>query len=178
MVKKFTKRWVALCLACMLAVGVFALPACGDKKLPDNSEHGVNITLVVLDLDGAKLYEKQALTYKPSLYETFNEFGELQVRVTTSFLGAWIQSVAVGEIIEDSNGFRDFSYFSENAKIEENFAESKYVAVYHDIDDVNLKDLYMPNLTYNGKEYYYSLVGVSLLPLLDGATYILKLAAY
>jgi len=152
--------------------------ACFDKKLPDNSEEGVTFTLIVLDLDETPLFEKEILSHKSSLYDAFNEFEELQVRATSSFLGAFVHSVAVGEIIEDENEFGNFSYFSESAKIEENFVESRYIAVYHDMDDDTLKDFFIPNLVHSEKDFFYSGVGVSLLPLREGASYILMLAAY
>jgi len=106
---------------------------------------------------------------------------ELQVQTTSSFTGAFVHSVAIGEIIDvKDDEWGDYSYFSEERRIAENFSQNLFIAVYHDIDDVKLKDIsgLVENLTYLGKDYFSSGVGVSSLPLLDGATYILKLATW
>lgn len=153
-------------LFCALAAAAFfSFTAC--SGLPDNSA-GVTVKLIVLDIGSAKLYEKELSTKKSSLYEAFNEFEGLQVQTTSSLGGAWVNAVSV--VAEDG--------FTVQAKIQEDFLQNRYIAVYHDIDDAALKDAYGANLAYLGKDYYFSGAGVSLLPLRDGATYILKLAAY
>ncbi len=53
---------------------------------------------------------------------------------------------------------------------------SKYVSTYHTIDDVTIRDMssYATDFEMGGKTYYTSGVGVSSLPLVDGATYLFK----
>lgn len=46
---------------------------------------------------------------------------------------------------------------------------SHYISVYHSIDDVNLKG--MGEIEHNGVTFFYSNVGVSSLPIVDGASY-------
>ena len=173
---RIQKRRFGLWLLCLAVCAAFAV-ACVDGGLPDNSG-GATVTLTVLDADGTSLYEKELTTQKTVLYDAFNEFPELQVGATSGFLGAFVQFVAIGEIVESENTFGSFSYFDEKKRIEGNDADSLFIAVYHNIDDEKWKGYFSPDLTHNEKTYFSSGVGVSLLPLIDGSSYILKLSSY
>ncbi len=57
--------------------------------------------------------------------------------------------------------------------------ERAFVAVYHDIDDDTLIDYeYGTSLTYGGKQFHSSNLGVSALPVYDGASYLFKVEVY
>lgn len=167
---KAKKNITPLLFVCTLLIGILLLSSCGNN-LPDNSD-GVNITLMVIDLDSTIKFEDTVKTTKSSLYDAFNEFAGISVQSTSSITGAYVNSVFSTET--------DAS-FSPVWKLENGYSGTDYyyIAVYHDIDELELKDLsgYSEVLVFD-KNYYYSGVGVSLLPLHEGATYILKLAAY
>jgi hypothetical protein len=171
---KLKKILIALLLIAVLLAGALSMAACQDN-LPDNSS-GVTITLIILDLDETELFNEELLTKKSSLYEVFNEFENLQISQTSSFLGAYITAISIGTIEENDYG----SYFSESMRLESGYENGsyKYIALYHNINVASLKDAYVDNLTYQGSEYYYSAKGASKLPLNDGAVYLLKLATY
>ncbi len=168
------KKFLAVLLSVLaLTAGAVFMAAC-KPDLPDNSA-GVTVTLIVLDLDKTELYKKELETTKSSLYEVFNDFEELQVDSTSSFTGAFINGVAIGKIEENNFG----PYFAEEKRIEGNFSDSTFIAVYHDLADESLRDTSgFYDIQYAGKTFYSSNKGVSQLPLIDGATYVLKLASY
>jgi spore maturation protein CgeB len=169
------KRLVfALVAVLALSVCAFGAAACFEDDLPDNSA-GVTITLAVLDLDSTELFKKTQSTKKSSLDEVFKEFDGIQVDTTaSSVLGSWLSYVELGTVVTDT----EYPYFSAERRLPAADAENQYIAVYHDIDDAGLKDLPSYNLTVADKTYFYSNKGVSHLPLVNGATYILKLASY
>ncbi|MCL2675259.1 MAG: hypothetical protein FWE84_01535 [Firmicutes bacterium] len=172
-----TKRLSAfILLVCVFAVGVFLLSACGND-LPDNTE-GVTIRLIVLDGEGAELYNKEQLTYKSALADAFIEFEGLNVKGTSSYLGLFITSVEIGTLmlIEDSE-WGNYEMFVADKTLEP-AGYDEFIAVYHDIDDINYKWIPIATYAHDGKTFFSSGLGVSFLPLFDGATYMLTLETY
>lgn len=80
----------------------------------------------------------------------------------------------ISAYVFDGSGFG--VYVTEIGGLKADAAEFSYIAVFHDIDDAALKDFYNPDpLDQGGKTYFYSNVGVALLPVVDGASYLLAL---
>ncbi|MCL2631343.1 MAG: hypothetical protein FWD49_07515 [Firmicutes bacterium] len=169
--KTFSILLAVIICACLCAV----LFACGND-LPDNSE-GVTVTLIVQDINGNELYNMELLTFKSALSDSFIEFEGLNVKGNQSYLGLYITTIEVGyleTVIDEEWG--DYDIFVATATLNPVFPT--VFAVYHNINDIKYKDIPEKKRTVNGETFYYSGVGVSHLPLFNGATYILTLEIY
>lgn len=112
---------------------------------------------------------------------TDNDLKEVVLIVGNAVINATTEAQYVHDLLVELNANGDIQYEFENGaygatvlklnQLETTNDWSKWIAVYHDIDDVTL---YTPgyNYTLNGDEYYSSSVGVSSLPVIDGATYV------
>lgn len=171
------KRLFGILLVVLLApIMAVSLVGC-NKDLPDNTQQGVSVTFVVLDQDGAELYKKELVTKKSVLADSFIEFEGLNVKGSTSYLGLYITSVEIGAIklIKD-DVWGDYEGFVADKVLAPEYPV--VFALYHDIDDVKYQDIPIKTRQFDAKSFYYSGVGVNLLPLFDGATYILTLETY
>lgn len=144
-----------LCLAAaaLLLVGAFAfaLAACNEKG--GNTEE-VTVSLILGDADAVSV-----TTDAPFLYDLLKEYCEengLALEGSTSATGFY--ATRIGDLAEDA-------------------AAGEYIMFYHDIDDITL---YTPgyDLERDGKTYFSASVGVSSLPLRDGATYLVTVMSF
>lgn len=171
------KKLLSMILIVLLVTAMAVSLAACKEELPDNSQQGVNVTFIVIDTDGTELYNKKLETKRAALADSFVEFEGLNVKGSNSYLGLFITSVEIGEIklIKD-DVWGDYEGFVADITLSPEYPV--VFALYHDIDDIKYKDIPEKTREFDGKTYYYSGVGVSLLPLLDGATYILTLETY
>ena len=98
-------------------------------------------------------------TDAPFLYDLLKEYCEengLALEGSTSATGFY--ATRIGDLAEDA-------------------AAGEYIMFYHDIDDITL---YTPgyDLERDGKTYFSASVGVSSLPLRDGATYFVTVTSF
>jgi len=175
---KVTKKLVIAVLIIAFTLGAaFLLTAC-TEGLPDNS-NGVAVTLKIVSLSGTELFSESLETKQQTLFQLLGECDKLEISATYSFAGAYLKSIAIGEVVDGEWGpsFVKASEIAEGG----NYANGDlvYIAVFHNVDKLEYKDLsgFISDLTLNGKTYFASGVGVSFLPLYDGATYVLKLVS-
>ena len=144
---------ICLAAAALLLVGAFAfaLAACNEKG--GNTEE-VTVSLILGDADAVSV-----TTDAPFLYDLLKEYCEengLALEGSTSATGFY--ATRIGDLAEDA-------------------AAGEYFMFYHDIDDITL---YTPgyDLERDGKTYFSASVGVSSLPLRDGATYLVTVMSF
>lgn len=109
--------------------------------------------------------------------------GEQRYSVTTEglYLFDALKKLSENEgIALDYSGSKYGAYITAVGELKPDTAAREYITVYHDIDDDGLKGFGVADveLTHDGKIFYYSGVGVSLLPLEDGASYWLFVTTY
>ena len=142
-----------LCLAAaaLLLVGAFALmlAACDEKG--GNTEE-VTVSLILGDADAVSV-----TTDAPFLYDLLKEYCEengLALEGSTSATGFY--ATRIGDLAEDA-------------------AAGEYIMFYHDIDDITTPGC---DLERDGKTYFSASVGVSSLPLRNGATYLVTVTSF
>lgn len=155
-----------------LIFSVFSLGACKKPPVEDGEK---TVTIIILDIEQQSLFDKQVTTEQEYLYGVLLEIEELQITATVDAVGAFIRSIAVGEIKHEDWG----DYFSKSDEIKEVTGQSS-IALYHNIDKLEFKDLsgFMSDLQYNNKNYFASGLGASSLPLYDGQTYIFAISTF
>jgi len=74
------------------------------------------------------------------------------------------------------------SYPTKVGSLDSKSTTNTYIALYHNIDDITLRgdigEYAMPGINFKGDSYYYSSVGVDMLPIFDGKTYVIRLGSY
>ena len=176
----FKRLLAVLLLVTLVCVACFGLSACNNKDVPDNSA-GVTVTLKVIDIDGTSLFSSELTTTQSYLLGVLIECDRLEINTTSSPVGSWLNAVSVGHVVEmpaSEWGPAYKAFVADATIVGDNVAYTKYIYVGHDIDRLSFKDLTMPTVTVSGKTYYASNYGVSQLPVVSGATYVLKLSTY
>ena len=161
-----TKRLLTVIIAVALLVVCISVFAACDKT--DTGEKTVVVRFVGNDAYGpTELFNVTATTQSANLHELMIEL-QKQNKVVYNFsdssYGAWILSV----------GYVD----GETKMLEP--GEGEYVAILHSINEPDLIDYSNVSKSFklNGKTFMYSYVGISSLPLIDGAEYAFYILSY
>lgn len=161
-----SKKVFSLVLVLILVTAtLLTLTACFDDDPPDNSA-GAKITLVVCDMDKSVLLEEEFSTEKSYLHELLEEDSvKSKVSVSTT-TGQW------GEYIESVNIVGKKTLTPKD--------ESQSIMVYHTIaDDATLGEAASDyNVKISNTTYISSFVGISALPIKEGARYLLLLCQF
>lgn len=162
-----TKRLLTVVVAVALLVVCISVFAACDKT--DSGEKTVVVRFVGNGEYGqTELFNVTATTQTANLHELMIEL-QKQNKVVYNFsdssYGAWILSV----------GYVD----GETTKMLEP-GGSEYVAILHSINEPDLIDYSNISKSFklNGKTFMYSYVGISSLPLIDGAEYAFYILSY
>ena len=159
-----TKRLLTVIIAVALLVVCISVFAACDKT--DTGEKTVVVRFVGNDAYGpTELFNVTATTQSANLHELMIELqkqNEVVYNFSDSSYGAWISSV----------GYVD----GETKMLEP--GEGEYVAILHSIDEPDLIDHKSNSFELNGKTFRYSYVGISSLPLIDGAEYAFYILSY
>ena len=159
-------------LPALILVLIFSVFSFGGCKRPPAEQGEKTVTVIVLDGELQSLFEKQVKTEQLYLYGALLEIDELEITSTVSMVGAYVTGIAIGEIEESEWG--DFFSKTDEIKAEGN----SFIAIYHDIDKLELKMMGVDDLQYNNKNYFSSGLGISSLPLYDGQTYIFTISTF
>ncbi|MDR0855489.1 MAG: hypothetical protein LBN25_03875 [Christensenellaceae bacterium] len=162
---KFTIFLVAVIAALST---VFALSACGKEEAPDNSE-GVSITVVVLQGD-AVLFNKTAETTQSYLRDAITaDFTEIGLVGTESEYGFWTEKVNIVLYFDTPN--------AETSSLDPKSAD-EFIAYYSSIDDPLYTSTEFGTKLYDGKTFASNALGVSEMPVFNGAIYIITVATF
>lgn len=149
--KEQTKRKILLIavVAMTICAFAFALTACNPP-----AEEGVKTVSVIIG-DGS---DPLSLTTESAyLYDALVELCEKEGLTLSAKDGAWGKTVyQIGDLIGDPT------------------MATSAIMFYHDIDDITLYDPKY-DVTVGGQTYHSSSLGVSSLPVRDGATYLIRL---
>lgn len=178
--KKSFKNLLATAVVLLLALVLVAFVACNGK---DPLEEKLNDLQNKLNGIEATTTEKDVTLY----------IGEKQFDVTTrlSFVHELLKQLfSEGKISAYTYSGSDLNAFaSQIDDLDQNFSEGKYYSVWHNVDNDSLKAVYdeawhpsrafkkqgefasFSATEFKGKELFYSNVGVSILPLVDGCVY-------
>lgn len=147
--KQIVKRRILLALlALLLALSSFIFAGCGQTQ----EQELCKVTVVL----GDKSYE-----------------AETRVRTVHELL----QEMKANGVIEayEFSGTRFTPYVTKIDTVVGKFeVDGKYIAVFHDIDEMSLKYYGLAGYVtkeHMGREFFYSNIGVALLPVVDGASY-------
>ena len=164
---KTKKLLTIITVVMLLAVCFSALTACNES---DNSEKTVTVHFVGNDSYGyqIELFGITTTTHAANLHELMLELqkqNKVVYNYDNSTYGAYILSVGY---LEDGS-----------AKMLEP-GGSEYVAILHSINEPDLIDYQNISKSFkiNGKTFMYSYVGISSLPLVDGAGYAFYILSY
>lgn len=149
--KQTLKKRLCLVLVCIVLAGVVAVAfaACNDGGKDGGTAAEVTVTLTVGDADGVTLTTDARYLYD-ALAGYCAESG-IVLEGEEGVYGFYI--TRIGDLVNGQGG---------------------YIMIYHDMDDLTL---YTPgyDTERDGKTYHSSSVGVSSLPLRDGASYLIIL---
>ena len=150
--KQTLKKRLCLVLVCIVLAGVVAVAfaACNDGGKDGGTAAEVTVTLTVGDADGVTL-----TTDSRYLYDALEDYCAESGIVLEGEEGVYgFYITRIGDLVNGQGG---------------------YIMIYHDMDDLTL---YTPgyDTERGGKTYHSSSVGVSSLPLRDGASYLIILA--
>ena len=151
--KRLCLAGLCLAVAALLLVGAFALALAACNEKGGNTEE-VTVSLILGDAEAVSV-----TTDAPFLYDLLREYCDengLALEGSTSATGFY--ATRIGDLAEDA-------------------AAGEYIMFYHDIDDITL---YTPgyDLERDGRTYFSSSVGVSSLPIRDGATYLVTVISF
>lgn len=150
--KQTLKKRLCLVLVCIVLAGVVAVAfaACNDGGKDGGTAAEVTVTLTVGDADGVTL-----TTDSRYLYDALEDY-----------------CAESGIVLEGEDGVYGF-YITRIGDLVN--GQGGYIMIYHDMDDLTL---YTPgyDTERGGRTYHSSSVGVSSLPLRDGASYLIILA--
>jgi hypothetical protein len=145
---KMKKSFLVFLVAILLVVSTLGFAACSETQRVESS-----VTLII---DGRTI---QADTDARTVHELLQQLYKKNVIKAYTFSGT-----AFSPYIEQVDEVKDTF-----------FEDGKYITLFHDIEDMALQQF---NLSFQpitieafGKTFYYSSVGVALLPIVDGATY-------
>ena len=159
-----TKRLLTVIIAVALLVVCISVFAACDKT--DTGKKTVVVRFVGNDAYGpTELFNVTATTQSANLHELMIELqkqNEVVYNFSDSSYGAWILSV----------GYVD----GETKMLEP--GEREYVAILHSINEPDLIDHKSNSFELNGTTFRYSYVGISSLPLIDGAQYAFYILSY
>lgn len=151
MFKKNAKILLILLVVALLVTSALCLCACDGlkdfgKPAPDEGSKSVSVVI------GEQSYSlKTDAEYVQDLLVEMKDAGKIQYEFSTSQYGAYMTRL------------NDLSPSS----------SSEWIAVYHDIDDMTLKDMqYGEAIQKGGKSYFTASLGVSSLPVRNGASYL------
>lgn len=155
---KKVKILTALLLTLLLALSAAVFAAC-DKGEGDTSPKTVTVYL------GDKKIEYT--TSRAYMFDVFNDM----VAEGTIFQFTYTGSV--------TSAAKD-AFVTKIDDLSPAYGTTEYIAFYHSIDDVTLKDMsgFVPDETRDGKTLYYSSVGAMLLPARDKACYLFLIKSY
>lgn len=140
-------KWlIALLLVLVLSVSMLCFVACNDDN-DDAQEGEKSITVVIGD---KSLRVSTDDEYVHEVLVDLDEEGKIVYEFNMGQYGATIMKLDSFETTTDW---------------------SKWIAVYHDINDITLYDPQY-DIQQGGKTYHSSSLGVSTLPIKDGATYL------
>lgn len=176
MSKQVSKILVAILLAVVLSVSAVLFVACNDGESQiDKLQQQIN------DLqDKLTGYEANDQVKNITIYVGDDEPIAVSTKENKVF---YVLSDLVEENKLTAFAFSGGSYGAYITQINDlcesydvDTRTSYYISVYHSIDDVNLKG--MGEKEHSGVTFFYSNVGVSSLPIVDGASYYFALETY
>lgn len=138
----------------------FALSFFGCKE-KETSLKEVTLLIADKDLNELARYQKEAKGTLADLLGTIAE-QDSDFSYTTIFSGKFLESVTIKENI---------GLFPDSGK-------NEFIAIYHTIDTPEQRDCTIDALTYDGLSFFSAANGIDSTPLVDGASYLIKIVSF
>lgn len=162
MSEKLSKILIAILLVAILTAGVFALAACGDNE--DDSVKTVEIIIG----EGESAQRHLYVTNRANLFDVLSDMSLQGIISGFNYTGS-VTSVAKDAFVTSIGALSPA------------YGTTEYIAFFHTLDDITLRDMgewALPDIQSDGKTFYYSGVGIQLLPAIDGESYLFVIRAY